>query len=385
MSSFLTLDEINVTQQNVLVRLDLNIPMKNQVVNDDTRLVRALPTLNELIKKDARIIILSHFGRPEGQINPEFSLEPVAKLLTKYLDCPVRFASDCIGEVATSVIQNTPYGEVVILENLRFHPGEEQNDPFFAQQLAQLGDIVVNDAFSCSHRAHASVVGIGDYLPIVAGRAMQAELTALQSILTDPTRPLMAIAGGSKVSTKLELLTNLVSKVDYLALGGGMANTFLLAQGKDIGESLAEPNLVKQAQSIMAKAQENNCTLILPQDYTTPEDTFKIMDIGETSIRTIQSALDHCKTVVWNGPVGVFEVPPFDKGSVAIAHYIAQKTQEGKLISVAGGGDTLACLHKADVGDQLTYTSTAGGAFLEWLEGKTLAGISTLLASGSKS
>ncbi|AIK96710.1 phosphoglycerate kinase [Candidatus Odyssella acanthamoebae] len=385
MSSFLTLDQINVTQQNVLVRLDLNIPIRNQEVSDDTRITRALPTLNELIKKDARIIILSHFGRPKGQVNPEFSLQPVARLLTEYLDCPVHFASDCIGEAADFAIRNTPYGGIVLLENLRFHREEEQNDPYFAQQLAQLGDIFVNDAFSCSHRAHASVVGIGDYLPIVAGRAMQAELMALQSILKEPKRPLMTIAGGSKVSTKLELLTNLVSKVDYLVLGGGMANTFLLAQGTDIGESLAEPDLIEQAHTIIAKAQENNCTLILPQDYATPDGAFKIMDIGVTSIRTIQSALDQCQTVVWNGPVGVFEVPPFDKGSVAIAHYIAQKTQEGKLVSVAGGGDTLACLNKAGVGDQLTYTSTAGGAFLEWLEGKTLAGISALLAGGSQS
>ncbi|MBW8310119.1 MAG: phosphoglycerate kinase [Candidatus Paracaedibacteraceae bacterium] len=385
MSLFLTLDQVNVTQQNVLVRLDLNIPLKNQMVSDDTRLVRALPTLHELIKKNARIIILSHFGRPEGQINPEFSLQPIARILKQYLDCLINFGSDCVGEAANFAIRHTPYGGMVLLENLRFHPQEEQNDPQFAQQLANLGDIFVNDAFSCSHRAHASVVGIGDYLPVVAGRAMEAELKALQSILGNPNRPLMAIVGGSKVSTKLELLTNLISKVDYLVLGGGMANTFLLAQGIDIGESLAEPDLVEQARTIMAKAQENKCTLILPQDYATPDDAFKIMDIGATSIHTIQSALDHCQTVVWNGPVGVFEVSPFEKGSMAIAHYIVQRTQEGKVVSVAGGGDTLACLNKAGVGDQLTYTSTAGGAFLEWLEGKNLPGIRALLAGGSKS
>ncbi len=385
MSLFLTLDQVNVTHQNVLVRLDLNIPLKNQVVSDDTRIVRALATLNELIKNNARIIILSHFGRPKGQVNPEFSLQPVARILKQYLDCPINFGSDCIGEAADFAVRNTPYGGIVLLENLRFHSGEEQNDPHFAQQLAKLGDIFVNDAFSCSHRAHASVVGIGDYLPVVAGRAMEAELKALQSILGEPKRPLMAIVGGSKVSTKLELLTNLIPKVDYLVLGGGMANTFLLAQGSDIGESLAEPDLVNQARAIIAKAQENNCTLILPQDYATPDDAFKIMDIGITSIQTIQSALDHCQTVVWNGPVGVFEIEPFEKGSVAIAHYIAQRTQKGKLVSVAGGGDTLACLNKAGVGDRLTYTSTAGGAFLEWLEGKNLAGITTLFAEGAKS
>ncbi|WP_010297002.1 phosphoglycerate kinase [Candidatus Odyssella thessalonicensis] len=385
MSSFLTLDHVNVTRQNVVVRLDLNIPVKNQHISDETRIVRSLTTIKELLDKEAKVIILSHFGRPKGQASAALSLAPVARILKQHLSCPVSFADNCIGEAAAFAIRHTPYGGVVVLENLRFHDGEEENSPAFAEHLARLGDLFVNDAFSCSHRAHASVVGIGDYLPVIAGRAMEAELRALESILTTPKRPVMAIAGGSKVSTKLELLTNLISKVDYLVLGGGMANTFLLAQGQDIGESLAEPDLVPQAQAIINKAKTNNCTLILPEDYVCPEESFKIMDIGPRTVTRIQAAIDDCKTIVWNGPVGVFEVPPFDKGSVALAQYIATKTQTNGLISVAGGGDTLACLNKAGVGAQFTYTSTAGGAFLEWLEGKTLAGISMLLSGGKRS
>lgn len=385
MSSFLTLDHVNVTRQNVLVRLDLNIPIKNQQISDDTRIVRSLTTIKELVDKEAKVIILSHFGRPKGQASATLSLAPVARILKQHLSCPVNFANNCIGEAAAFASRHTPYGSVIVLENLRFHEGEEANSPTFAEHLACLGDLFVNDAFSCSHRAHASVVGIGDYLPVIAGRAMEAELRALESILTTPKRPVMAIAGGSKVSTKLELLTNLISKVDYLVLGGGMANTFLLAQGQDIGESLAEPDLVPQAQAIIHKAKANNCTLILPEDYAYPEGSFKIMDIGPRTVTRIQAAIDDCKTIVWNGPVGVFEMPPFDKGSVTLAQYIATKTQTNGLTSVAGGGDTLACLNKAGVGAQFTYTSTAGGAFLEWLEGKTLAGISMLLSGGKRS
>lgn len=385
MTLFLTLDQVNVTNQNVLIRLDLNIPMEDQKVSDDTRITRILPTLNELINKHAKVIILSHFGRPNGQPNPRLSLAPIAKILESYLNCPVSFAPDCIGDIAKQAIKKTPFGGVVMLENLRFHPEEELNDPIFSKELAKLGDLYINDAFSCSHRAHASVVGIGDYLPIIAGRAMEAELDALQQILTTPARPIMAIVGGSKVSTKLDLLMNLVSKMDYLVLGGGMANTFLLAQGIDIGESLAEPALISQALLILETAKQHNCRVILPQDYRSPDDSFKIMDIGGQTVRMITDHINTCHTVVWNGPVGVFEIPPYDTGSVQIARHIAHRTQTGNLISVAGGGDTLACLNKANVGSQLTYTSTAGGAFLEWLEGKNLAGISALLANKSKS
>lgn len=385
MPSFLTLDQLNVTNQNVLIRLDLNIPTRNQSISDNTRIIRALPTLSELIRENAKVIILSHFGRPKGQIIPEFSLAPIARILHQYLDCPINFADDCIGEPAAFAVRNTPYGGIVVMENLRFHKGEEQNDSTFAKDLAVFGNVYINDAFSCSHRAHASVVGIANYLPTAAGRAMQAELQALQSILITPERPVMAIVGGSKVSTKLELLTNLVSKMDYLVLGGGMANTFLLANGKDIGNSLAEPDLADQARSIIQKAKQHNCTLILPEDYASPDNELKIMDIGSKTIQTIQSAINVCRTVVWNGPVGVFEVPPFDKGSIALAQYIAQRTQEKHLTSVAGGGDTLACLNKAGVSNQLTYTSTAGGAFLEWLEGKNLAGINILFSGEGKS
>lgn len=385
MSSFLTLDHVNVTHQNVLVRLDLNIPSQYQWISDNTRILRALPTLNELIQKQARIIVLSHFGRPKGKITPELSLAPVARILAQHLNTAVNFGDNCVGEAADFSIRNTPFGNITVLENLRFHPEEEQNDPKFAKALSELGNIFVNDAFSCSHRAHASVVGIGEYLPVVAGRAMESELKALNTVLTSPLRPLMAIVGGSKVSTKLELLENLITKTDFLVLGGGMANTFLLAQGKDIGESLVEPDLIDQARMIINKAKNSNCQLILPIDYVCPDKSFKIMDIGQESIEIIKSAIDKCKTIVWNGPVGVFEIPPFDNGSVSLAQYIAKKTQQGQLISVAGGGDTLACLAKAGTSDHFTYTSTAGGAFLEWLEGKTLAGIKMLLSGGLKS
>jgi phosphoglycerate kinase len=388
MPSFLTLDQIDVAHKTVLLRLDLNIPMENQCVSDDTRIVRALPTLTELLKRQAKVVVLSHFGRPEGKPNFNLSLFPVAEILQSYLSCPLLFASDCIGAAAEIGVANASYGEVVFLENLRFHPEEEKNDPKFAKQLASLGDIYVNDAFSCSHRAHASIVGICDNLPAVAGRAMEAELNALQSLLTTAARPIMAIVGGSKVSTKLELLANLVTKIDILVLGGGMANTFLLAQGKDVGNSLVEPDLVKAAQDRMALAEKNKCRLILPEDYASPtsppEGPLTIMDIGPQTIQTIKSAIDTCQTVVWNGPVGVFEVPPFETGSVALATAIAQKTQAGKLVSIAGGGDTLACLNKAQVGDKFTYTSTAGGAFLEWLEGKRLPGVAALTTTTRK-
>ncbi|MBX3486486.1 MAG: phosphoglycerate kinase [Candidatus Paracaedibacteraceae bacterium] len=378
MTQLPTLDQVDLTQKTVLVRLDLNLPFQDQQVSDDTRIRRSLKTLTYLLDHQCKVVILSHRGRPKGIPNADLSLEPITHLLPNYLDCPVFFAPDCIGSVADKTIRSAPYGSIIMLENLRFHSEEEANDPDFAQQLAALGDLYVNDAFSCSHRAHASVVALAKYLPAVVGFGMQEELSALNAVLSHPKRPLMAIVGGSKVSTKLELLRNLINTVDYLVLGGGMANTFLLAQGQDIGESLAEADLTETALAILQQADAQGCRIILPVDFQSPTDTLKIMDIGLKTTGLIQSALEHCQTLVWNGPVGVFEIPPYDQGSIAIAQHAAHLTQNGKLISVAGGGDTLACLNKAHVANQFTYTSTAGGAFLEWLEGKELPGVSAL-------
>ncbi len=378
MTQLPTLDQVDLTQKTVLVRLDLNLPFQDQQVSDDTRIRRSLKTLTYLLDHQCKVVILSHRGRPKGIPNADLSLEPIARLLPNYLDCPVFFAPDCIGSATEEKIRSVPCGSIIMLENLRFHPEEETNDPTFAQQLAALGDFYVNDAFSCSHRAHASVVALAKRLPAVAGFGMQEELSALNAVLSHPKRPLMAIVGGSKVSTKLDLLQNLINTADYLVLGGGMANTFLLAQGQDIGESLAEPDLTETALAILQQADVQGCRIILPVDFQSPADTLKIMDIGLETTALIQSALEHCQTLIWNGPVGVFEVPPYDQGSIAIAQHAAHLTQERKLISVAGGGDTLACLNKAQVADQFTYTSTAGGAFLEWLEGKELPGVSTL-------
>ncbi|MBX3457216.1 MAG: phosphoglycerate kinase [Candidatus Paracaedibacteraceae bacterium] len=372
------LDQVDITNKTVLVRLDLNLPFQDQQVSDDTRIRRSLKTLTYLIDHQCKVIILSHRGRPKGAPNTSLSLEPIAHVLKNYIDCPISFAADCIGTLASSAIQAAPHGSIILLENLRFHPEEEKNDLTFAKRLASLGDIYVNDAFSCSHRAHASVVALAQLLPAVAGFGMQEELTALNGVLSTPERPLMAIVGGSKVSTKLDLLNNLITKVDYLVLGGGMANTFLLAQGQGIGASLAEPDLAEIALALLEQAKNQNCTIILPTDFQSPPDSFKIMDIGAQTAQRVKTALDQCKTLVWNGPVGVFEIPPYDQGSIAIARHVAQLTNNRKLISVAGGGDTLACLKKAGAEEQFTYTSTAGGAFLEWLEGKKLPGITVL-------
>ena len=378
MTQFTSLDQVDVTNKTVLLRLDLNLPFQDQHISDDTRIRRSLKTISYLLKHKAKIVILSHRGRPKGVDDATLSLAPVAQALHRYVDCLILFANNCIKDSADFAIRSAPFGSIIVLENLRFHVGEESNDLDFAKDLAALGDLYVNDAFSCSHRAHASVVALAQLRPAIAGFALAEELTALNAILTNPQRPLMAIVGGSKVSTKLDLLHNLISKVDYLALGGGMANTFLLAQGQDIGESLAEPDLVPMARDIINAAKDHNCNLILPEDYQSPSDSLKIMDMGPQTVEAIKSILDQCRTLVWNGPVGVFEIPPYDQGSVAIANHAARLTQEGKLISVAGGGDTLACLNKAMVEDQFTYTSTAGGAFLEWLEGKELSGVVAL-------
>lgn len=393
--SFLTLDNANVTHQNVLLRLDLNLPLSRGVISDSTRITRSLSTINQLIAASAKVIILSHYGRPDGKVEAKYSLEPIAEHLKQFVDCPVTFAKNCVGEDAEKAVAAAPYGSIIVLENLRFYPQEEQNDPLFAQQLAALGQIYVNDAFSCSHRAHASIDAICTYLPSYAGRALQQELQILQSVLEAPQKPVMAIVGGSKVSSKIKLLQNLVQRVDYLVIGGGMANTFLAAQAIEIGNSLYEEDYIPTAQEILIEAETKGCEIILPIDVvvtgaiaphceakTVSVDkigvTQKVADIGPKSVSRINYFIDQCQTLIWNGPVGVFEIDPFAQGSVALAQHIATLTQANKLISVAGGGDTLAALKKAEVGEAFTYTSTAGGAFLEWLEGTQLPGVVAL-------
>lgn len=395
MTQFLTLDDVDVSGKTILVRADLNVPMKGGRVTDMTRISRLLPTIRELKTHEAKTILISHFGRPKGCVNEKDSLKHLLPALEQAFGQPVLFASDCTGPDAKEAVQNLKPGDILLLENLRFHVGEEKNDPDFALELASLGDIYVNDAFSCSHRAHASVVGITEVLPSYAGRGMQAELEALNRVLENPKRPLMAIVAGSKVSTKLELLENLIQKVDYLVVGGGMANTFLSAIGHPIGQSLWEEEMEETANKIMEKAKPSSCKIILPRDVavtteikaSTPrhvvpvthvEDNDKIVDIGEDTVGIIRHLLASCATVVWNGPVGIFEIPPYDVGSNAIAHAIADLTKKGSLISVAGGGDTLAAISHARSDKDFTYTSTAGGAFLEWLEGKDLPGVKAL-------
>jgi phosphoglycerate kinase len=397
MTQFLTLDDVDVTYKTVLVRADLNLPMKDGQVTDLTRITRLIPTITRLKNHQAKIILLSHFGRPKGKPSDSESLKQLLPALSKAFGQPVLFAKDCVGLEAQNAARTLQPGQILLLENLRFHEGEEKNDPNFALELGSLGDIYVNDAFSCSHRAHASVVGIAEILPSYAGMGMQAELEALKRVLENPKRPLMAIVAGSKVSTKLDLLKNLIHKVDYLVVGGGMANTFLSSVGHPIGQSLCEQDMVETATQIMAQAKSSNCKVVLPRDVavttdmkaSTPrhvvpvshvQELDKILDIGEETVHLIQALLSACATVVWNGPMGVFEIPPYDVGSTGVAKAIAQLTRKGTLISVAGGGDTLAALAHARCEQDFTYTSTAGGAFLEWLEGKSLPGLQALEA-----
>lgn len=395
MSGFLTLDRISLDNKTVLLRADLNVPMKDGVVTDTARLTRLLPTLKELSHAAAKIVILSHFGRPEGKINPKYSLRPVAVELEKLWGHPVAFATDCIGPTAAAAISELPGGHVLVLENTRFYPGEEANDPAFAAQLAALGNVYINDAFSAAHRAHASTEGLARLLPHAAGRLMQMELDALEKALSKPERPVAALVGGSKISTKLDLLENLVTKVDVLVLGGGMANTFLAAQGVNVGKSLHEADMLDTARAISAKAAKHHCRIMLPTDAVVatalqaniatktvsvnavPADSM-ILDIGPQSAKEIGVMLQSCKTVVWNGPLGAFEFPPFDASTVTVAHSVAALTKQGKILSVAGGGDTVSALAHAGVMDSLSYVSTAGGAFLEWMEGKTLPGVAAL-------
>jgi phosphoglycerate kinase len=396
MTAFRTLDQADVKGKRVLVRVDLNVPMENGRITDATRIERVLPTLREIADKGGKVILLAHFGRPKGR-DPKESLKPVAEEVAKHLGRPVAFAEDCIGAAADKAVGAMKDGDVLLLENTRFHAGEEKNDKAFIQDLAKLGDIYVNDAFSAAHRAHASTEGLARVLPAYAGRAMQAELDALTKGLEAPTRPLVAVVGGAKVSTKIDLLENLVGKVDALVIGGGMANTFLHATGLQVGKSLAEKDLADTALRIIERAREAGCAIILPVDGicayefkagatnhaygidAIPEDQM-ILDVGSQSIERISAAINDAATLVWNGPLGAFEIAPFDQGTVAAARHAAERTKAGKLVSVAGGGDTVAALNHAGVADDFTYVSTAGGAFLEWLEGKALPGVEALRA-----
>ena len=394
MSAFRTLDQVEVKGKRVLVRADLNVPVENGVVTDATRIDRVAPSITELADKGAKVILLSHFGRPKGR-DAKNSLKPVVAELAHVIKRPVKFADDCIGETAEQAVAELRPGNILCLENTRFYPGEENNDPEFAKALAKLGDIYVNDAFSVSHRAHASTEGIAHLLPAYAGRTLQTELDALVKALEHPDRPLTAIVGGAKVSTKLDLLGNLLRKIDVLIIGGAMANTFLLAQGKKVGKSLFEKDLVEIAKKILDEARANKRQIVLPVDAVVAEkyeahapsrvldvdhvgDNDMILDIGPRSIEYAISELARSKTLVWNGPFGTFEIEPFDNGTDEVAEAAAELTQAGKLVSVAGGGDTVAALNAAGVAGRLTYVSTAGGAFLEWLEGTALPGVEIL-------
>jgi phosphoglycerate kinase len=395
MAGFRTLDEADVSGKRVLVRVDLNVPVKDGKVTDTTRIERVAPTITELADKGAKVILLAHFGRPKGTPDPAQSLAPIARAASDVLGHPVAFASDCIGDAAAKAVAVLEDGGILLLENTRFHKGEEKNDPEFVRALAANGDIYVNDAFSAAHRAHASTEGLARVLPSYAGRSMQAELEALEKGLGQPARPVVAIVGGAKVSTKIDLLTNLVGKVDALVIGGGMANTFLAAQGIDVGKSLAEHDLADTARQIMARAKETGCAIVLPTDAVVAKE-FKanaenetvsvdavpadamILDVGPDTIGAVKEWIGKAKTLVWNGPLGAFEIEPFDRATVAAAKFAAEQTKAGKLVSVAGGGDTVAALNHARVADDFTYVSTAGGAFLEWMEGKELPGVAAL-------
>ena len=392
MPAFHTLDDADLSGKRVLCRVDLNVPVADGVVTDATRIERIVPTLREILDKGAALIVLAHFDRPKGKVVPEMSLKPVAAELERHLGRPVRFGFTDWRE--TPRVDVAP-GDCVLMENTRYHPGEEKNDEAFARMLAALGDIYVNDAFSAAHRAHSSTEGVARLLPAFAGRAMEAELKALQAALETPRRPVIAIVGGAKVSTKLDLLGNLMKKVDALVIGGAMANTFLLAQGYSVGKSLAERDLVDTAAKILESAKTSQCAIILPVDGIVAKE-FKagaewhdygidaipadgmILDVGPLSIDRVRSAIDDAHTLVWNGPLGAFEIPPFDTATVAAAKHAAARTKAGKLVSVAGGGDTVAALNHAGAADGFTYISTAGGAFLEWLEGKPLPGVKAL-------
>ena len=390
-----TLDDVNPAGQRVLVRVDFNVPVEDGKVSDDTRLRAALPTIHELRAKSARVVLLSHFGRPKGQRVDSMSLRFLVEPLSKLIGVPVAFAGDCIGQAALEAEEALGAGDVLLLENLRFHAGEEEDDPEFARELAILGDLYVDDAFSASHRAHASTEGIARILPSCAGRSMQAELEHLEKALGSPQRPVMGIVGGAKVSTKLDLLENLVGKLQRLAIGGGMANTFLFAQGHDVGGSLCEKDMANTAREILEKARVQGCEILLPTDVVVAKKLEpnaasrvvgldevgaddSIFDVGPESLARVLDAIAASRTLIWNGPLGVFEVPPFDKGTVAAARKAGELAKAGKLVAVGGGGDTVAALNAAGAAGDFTFVSTAGGAFLEWMEGKTLPGVAAL-------
>lgn len=396
MASFATLDDLgDLSGKKVLLRSDLNVPVQNGKVSDKTRLTATAPTIKDLLAKGATVLVLSHFDRPKGKRVPEMSLAPIAPALGEVLGVNVAFVDDCVGADAEAAVAALPAGSVAVLENTRFHPGEEKNDEGLAKAMARLGDIYVNDAFSTAHRAHASTEGLAHVLPAYAGRSMEKELKALENGLGNPERPVAAVVGGAKVSSKLDVLTNLVGKVGHLIIGGGMANTFLAARGVNVGKSLCEHDLAETALSILEKAEEAGCTIHLPYDVVVAKE-FKanaenrvanvhevgademILDVGPAAVEALGDVLKVCKTVVWNGPLGAFEIAPFDKATVALAKTAAALTQGGSLVSVAGGGDTVAALNHAGVSQDFSFISTAGGAFLEWMEGKALPGVEAL-------
>ncbi len=390
------IDQADVTGKRVLVRADLNVPCQDGQVSDATRIERFLPTVRELVSRGARVVIITHFGRPKGEPNPDMSLAVVADKVRDMLPgINVGFAEDCIGPAAQSAVASLADGDVVVLENLRFHKGETENDPAFVAELAKLGDIYVSDAFSTSHRAHASTEGLAHHLPAFAGPLMMAEVNALKAALEAPKRPVAAVVGGAKVSTKITLLTNLVSKVDMIIVGGGMANTFLYAQGVNVGKSLCEPDFVDTVENILSRAIETGCKIVLPTDVVVAQefkegaeaqvldvnqvpDDAMILDAGPQTVTGLVERLSTCKTLLWNGPLGAFEISPFGEGTFALARAAAQATTEGQLTTIAGGGDTVAALNGAGVTQDFTYVSTAGGAFLEWLEGRALPGVVAL-------
>jgi phosphoglycerate kinase len=396
MARFRTLDDTDVRGKRVLLRADLNVPVKDGRVTDATRIERLAPTIEALIEKGAKVIVMSHFGRPNGRPDPTLSLRPLVAPLSEAIGGRhVAFAADCIGEEARRVVADLRPGQVALLENLRFHQGEEANSPDFARALAELGDVYVDDAFSAAHRAHASIAALAHLLPAAAGKLMEAELNALSVALETPSRPVMALVGGAKVSTKLDLLRFVIGKVDLLAIGGAMANTLLFAEGTQVGRSLCERDMADSARQLLALARECGCRVILPEDAIVaaelaPETAHRavpigavpadmmILDIGPATVDRIATVLEEARTLVWNGPLGAFETPPFDQATIAVAKTAAALTRAGRLLSVAGGGDTVAALAAAGVTDGLSYVSTAGGAFLEWLEGRELPGVEAL-------
>ncbi|MFV0366897.1 MAG: phosphoglycerate kinase [Hyphomicrobiaceae bacterium] len=396
MNKFRTITDVDVAWHTVLMRVDLNVPIRDGKVTDTTRIKRVTPSISDLLKRKAKVVVLTHLGRPKGKASPEFSVQPIAAALSEALGQPVKFLPECIGPDVEKQITTAKPGEVLLLENVRFHAGEEKGDPEFARSLARLGDIFVSDAFSSSHRAHASITGLAEILPAYAGPLMGEEIKALEVALENPKRPTAALVGGAKISSKIAVLENLVSKMDRLIIGGGMANTFLVAKGYEIGKSLVEADMVETAGRIMEKAKDKGCEILLPTDVvvaekfeansphvTVPVDQVSpggmILDVGPETIATLTASIETLATLLWNGPLGAFEMEPFGNGTFAVARTAADLASQGKLVAVAGGGDTVAALNAAGVADKFTYVSTAGGAFLEWLEGRELPGVVALL------